>query len=202
LATVRYVFAVLTVVGVPPAIVWWYLVHPFVGFWRRVGARGTIWTVGVLMVAAMVGLWFVRAPLVGRDLGTHWALAAVGFALIVVAGYLGVKRKRYLTLRILAGVPELDEGDRGSLLTEGPYAHVRHPRYVEVVTGMLGYALVANHAGVYLVALLCLPLLHGVVLLEERELAQRFGAEYAAYRARVPRYVPRWRPRRGAPASR
>lgn len=195
-STIRYVFGVLTVVGVPPAIVWWYLVHPFVGFWRRVGARGTLWTVGALMVGAMVGLWFVRDPLVGRDLGTHWALAAVGFALIVVAAYLGMKRKRFLTLRILAGVPELSDTDRGELLTEGPYAHVRHPRYVEVVFGMVGYALVANHAGVYLVVLLCLPVLHGVVVLEERELAERFGAAWAEYRARVPRYVPRWWPRR------
>ncbi len=196
MTTVRYVFAVLTVVGLPPAIVWWYLVHPFVGFWRRIGARGTIWTVGVLMVAAMVGLWFVRGPLVGRDLGTDWTLAGLGVGLMVVSGYLGVKRKRYLTLPILAGVPELSGHDRGNLLTEGPYAHVRHPRYVEVVIGMLGYALVANFAGVYLVVLLCLPALHGVVLLEERELAQRFGAEYAEYRARVPCYVPRWLSRR------
>lgn len=200
MATVRYVFAVLTVVGLPPAIAWWYLVHPFVDFWRRIGARGTIWTVGVLMVAAMVGLWFVRAPLVGRDLGTDWTLAGLGFGLMVVSGYLGVKRKRYLTLRILAGVPELSERDRGHLLTEGPYAHVRHPRYVEVVIGMLGYAMVANYAGVYLVVLLCLPALHGVVVLEERELAERFGAEYADYRARVPRYVPRWWPG-GNPAA-
>ena len=33
------------------------------------------------------------------------------------------------------------------------------------------------------------------VLLEEPDLAARFGASYAAYRARVPRWVPLWKPR-------
>jgi protein-S-isoprenylcysteine O-methyltransferase Ste14 len=32
-----------------------------------------------------------------------------------------------------------------------------------------------------------------IVRLEERELHDRFGAEYDAYRARVPRFIPRWR---------
>jgi protein-S-isoprenylcysteine O-methyltransferase Ste14 len=40
---------------------------------------------------------------------------------------------------------------------------------------------------------LLIPALHLIVLFEEIELARRFGAEYDAYRKRVPRYVPRWR---------
>lgn len=188
---VRYVFGVLTVVGLPPGIVWWFLVHPFVGFWRRVGVKGTLWAVGILMGAAVGGLFIVRDPLMGRDLGTSWGLAAAGAALIVAAIVLGAKRKKYLTLSILAGVPELRRGHPGKLLVEGPYAVIRHPRYVEVAAGMLGYSLVANWLGVYVVVLVGLLALHALVLMEERELLDRFGAEYAAYQARVPRYIPR-----------
>ncbi len=190
MSTIRYVFGLFIVVGMPPAIVWWFVVHPFVGFWRRVGVKGTLWTVAILMVAAMVGLWFVREPLLGRDLGTDWVRIGAGVSLMVVSGFMAVKRRRHLTFRILAGVPELSPDETPRLLTEGPYSVIRHPRYVEVAIGVFGYALLANYVGVYLVSLLCLPALHALVLLEERELGERFGEEYAAYSARVPRYVP------------
>ena len=50
--------------------------------------------------------------------------------------------------------------------------------------------------GVYVVALLTALGLHGIVLLEDRELERRFGEEYRAWARRVPRYVPRRGPSR------
>ena len=188
---IRYVLAVLIVATIPPAVIWWYVVHPFVDFWRRLGPRITNSIVGIGMVSLMVALGMARHRLVGADLGTKPPLIVLGVALFAVAIYIGLKRRRYLTNKILMGVPELDPENPGALLTEGPYAIIRHPRYVEVFVGVLGYALVANHVGGYVVTVLILPALHLVVLLEERELAQRFGADYEAYRARVPRYLPR-----------
>ena len=190
---IRYVLAVLLVATIPPAIIWWYIIHPFVGFWRRLGPRVTNWIVGVSMVALMVVLGLGRRWLVGADLGTNWILVGLGLACFSVAIFIGLKRKRFLTTRILAGVPELDKDNPGTLLSEGPYAVIRHPRYVEVLVGVLGYALAANHVGGYVVALLSAPALHLVVVMEERELAVRFGAAYEEYCARVPRYVPRRR---------
>ena len=187
--TARYFVAVLLVASMPPAIVWWYLVHPFVGFWRRMGARAALSVVGALMLAAAGALVWARDALVGRDLGTSWPLTGLGVVLAVAAAALGLRRRRYLTTRILSGIPEL-EGDGGNLLTQGPYAVIRHPRYVEVVAAVFAYASFANYAGSWVVALATLPALHGVVLLEERELAQRFGSAYDEYRRRVPRYVP------------
>ena len=98
-----------------------------------------------------------------------------------------------MTFRILAGVPELEtEPDKqGKLLDEGPYAVIRHPRYVEVVFGTFAYAAIANYVGTWILAVMLLPVIHLVVLLEERELRERFGEEYREYSARVPRYVPR-----------
>lgn len=191
--SVRYVLALLLVVALPPAIVWWYIVHPFVGFWRRVGPRGTLTVLGLFMAGSMVGLYVIRDALLGRDLGLQPALAVTGVVLLAAAVRLGIARKRFLTTRILAGVPELesDPDARGTLLDQGPYAVIRHPRYVEVVLGTFGYAAVANHAGAWIVALLSLPALHLVVLLEERELRERFGDAYRDYATRVPRYLPR-----------
>lgn len=202
MTTVRYYIGVLLVVGVPPAVIWWFLIHPFVGFWRRVGVGVSLTVVSVLMVGLMVALVFFRDTLLGSDLGTIWPLAIVGVALFVVSGTMAAKRKRYLTFNILSGAPELQaDGKGGKLLTEGPYAVIRHPRYVEVVVGVFGYACLANYTGGYLVAALTIPVLHLIVLMEERELAARFGAAWTAYRGRVPRYVPRPRPASPADAS-
>ena len=102
-------------------------------------------------------------------------------------------RKKHLTMRILAGMPEFasDAEEQGTLLSEGIYARIRHPRYVEIVFATFAYAVIANYVGVYLLALATPPLVHLVVLMEERELRDRFGDQYAQYAARVPRYLPR-----------
>ncbi|NIR38153.1 MAG: isoprenylcysteine carboxylmethyltransferase family protein, partial [Actinobacteria bacterium] len=121
-------------------------------------------------------------------------------SLLLLSVAIAIRRRRHLTNRILAGVPELTEGEGGgTLLTEGIYARIRHPRYVEVAVGTFGYAFFANYGGAYVVAAATVPLLHLVVLLEERELVDRFGDRYREYQRSVPRYLPRRRPAARAP---
>ncbi|HJU66534.1 MAG TPA: isoprenylcysteine carboxylmethyltransferase family protein [Gemmatimonadaceae bacterium] len=78
------------------------------------------------------------------------------------------------------------------LVIVGPYRYVRNPMYIAGITVILGLAavfgakpLIAYAAGYWLAAHLF------VVLYEERTLSKRFGAEYAAYRAAVGRWIPR-----------
>lgn len=103
-----------------------------------------------------------------------------------------LQRRRRLTFPVLAGWSELSRDKPGVLLTDGIYGRMRHPRYVEVVLGTLVYCLIANYAGAYIVLAAAVPVLYAVVLLEERELRQRFGAAYTAYARRVPRFFPRF----------
>ena len=37
MASLRYAIAVILIVAIPAAIVYWLLIHPFVRFWRRLG---------------------------------------------------------------------------------------------------------------------------------------------------------------------
>ncbi len=189
--TVRYWMGVVVVTWLPPALLWWFLIHPFVGFWRRIGSRATLVVMGVIYVAGVASLIPQRDVLLIRDLGTSPALLAASAALVGLSFWIAFRRKKHLTARILAGLPELDpEAGGGTLLTKGIYARIRHPRYVEIAVGTLGYALFSGWLGAILVAVATLPLLHAIVLLEERELVARFGEEYERYRAAVPRYVP------------
>jgi len=36
--TFRYVLAVMLVISLPPAIAYWFVIHPFAALWRRVGS--------------------------------------------------------------------------------------------------------------------------------------------------------------------
>lgn len=190
--TARHALALLVLLTYPPAVLLWLAIHPWAHRWRRIGARGTYLVLSVPMLGLVAGLFAWRATLLGRDLGTSWLLVALALTCLVVAGAIARQRIKHLGFSTLSGKPELSQAAYpGRLLTEGIYARLRHPRYVEVTLWTLGYALFANHGGVYLLWLLSLPTLHLVVLLEERELRQRFGAAYDAYARRVPRYLPK-----------
>ena len=52
-------------------------------------------------------------------------------------------------------------------------------------------ALFTNYLALYMAFLLMLPIIHAIVLLEEKELKKRFGSAYEEYCRHVPRYTPR-----------
>ncbi len=188
--SIRYVLAVLMLVSVPIGLGLWSVIHPFAHLWRRIGPIATYAVLAVPACALGLWLWAHRAGLLGRDLGTQPILVLLGVLAFTVGAAIALERRRQLTHRILIGVPELS-GERGQLLTRGMYARTRNPRYLEFLFFVLGYVAIANFTGTWVLWLLCFPAIHVVVLLEERELLDRFGAEYEDYCRRVPRYLPR-----------
>ena len=189
----RYFIAVLMAVMLIPSVSAWYVIHPFAAFWRRLGTVASFCIIYSVLIAACVLLWEFRAQLVGADLGFQPALLPPAAAAAAAGALIARHRRKMLNQRILTGVPELSRRDRGRLLTGGIYAHVRNPRYLEFLTFSFAYAAFANYSGVWVIYALMFPALHLVVLLEERELRERFGAEYEEYCRRVPRYLPRGR---------
>jgi protein-S-isoprenylcysteine O-methyltransferase Ste14 len=175
----RYFIAVLMLLSVPPAILLWYAIHPFARAWRRVGAAVTYLVLSVPAVGLGWLMWRWRDVLLG-----------ITVAASVVGALIARARRRHLTQRILVGVPELSRTDKGRLITGGIYARVRNPRYLEFMAFILAYVSFANFAGTWVLALLVFPATHVLVLMEERELRERFGAEYEAYCRQVPRWIP------------
>ncbi|MGH6846441.1 MAG: methyltransferase family protein [Methylocella sp.] len=77
-----------------------------------------------------------------------------------------------------------------TLVTSGVYGLIRHPSYLGLLVGSLGWGLAfRSGAGVLLAALMIPPLL-ARIRAEERLLREEFGAEYDAYRARTSRLIP------------
>lgn len=187
----RRILGILLVVSFPPAVIYWLVIHPLVGWWRRRGAVFSFVAVTTLMAALAAALFLARDALLGADLGRQPVLLVLGGALYALAIWIEVQCRRQLSLRTFVGVPELSSRAPGAVLRDGIYGVVRHPRYLAVTTGTLGVALAANYLGVYLVLATCDALLYLVILLEERELIGRFGVDYLDYVRRVPRLFPR-----------
>jgi protein-S-isoprenylcysteine O-methyltransferase Ste14 len=76
------------------------------------------------------------------------------------------------------------------LITVGPYAFVRHPMYLAVITAGIGGLLLYRTWAMLLFAVA----MFGLVVRarrEERALATEFGAVWEEYRRRVPAWLPR-----------
>ncbi|MGA2270366.1 MAG: isoprenylcysteine carboxylmethyltransferase family protein [Bryobacteraceae bacterium] len=195
---VRYWLALLMLMFMPGAFLFWFLVHPFVRFWRRIGLRRTMTIHYTLLAAFAAGVFLLRKTLLAMDFGTNPVLIAVAVPILAASIVLRRRFSRHLRFKTLGGLPELaPERYPQRLLTEGIYSRIRHPRYVEVLLVMASLALVANNLAAYVNWIVAIPTVLVIVRIEERELRDRFGAEYEAYCARVPRFVPR-RPDCGA----
>src|SRR3954467_7545763 len=129
--------------------------------------------------------------------------------------FLGVELTRGLgAILILAGVPGLVDAfarfalqglgtpapiaPPRNLVVTGLYRHVRNPIFVALIAIILGQAVpMGDWPLIAYGALLWLAFHVQVVAYEEPTLAQTFGSEYEAFRAAVPRWIPRmtpWRP--------
>ncbi len=191
--TVRYYAALVLVVTFPPAFGFWFLVHPLIGFWRRLGSRLTYAIMFPALLAACYGLFRVRRSLLVVDYGTQWVLVGLGVALYALGSVVEIRCRRYLTLRTLVGIPELEATDEapGKLLDEGIYARVRHPRYLGIMLGGTGVACIANYRATWVLMAALVPVVYLLTVIEERELRVRFGERYMRYAEQVPRIIPR-----------
>ena len=190
--TFRHVLTLLMLMFMPGAVLFWFLVHPFIRFWRRLGLRRALAIYYTLMVAFVAGVFLLRKTLLAVDFGTNPVLIAVAVPMLAASIVLRRKISRHLRFSTLGGLPELaPESHPQPLLTEGIYSRIRHPRYVEALLVMASLALIANNLASYVNWIIGIPSVLLIVRIEERELRDRFGAEYDAYCARVPRFVPR-----------
>ena len=192
--SIRHACAVLTVIGYPPVLVFWLLVHPLIGFWRTVGPGLTYMATLAVLAGVGVALYAFRGAILATEYGASGPLIALSAVAMGLSVAIEVACRRKLDAATLVGVPELAAGGRpGRLLQDGVYARVRHPRYVSGAFGVIALALFTNYLAVYIIAAVYFPVIHLVTMLEENELADRFGEEYRRYARRVPRFIPRLR---------
>jgi protein-S-isoprenylcysteine O-methyltransferase Ste14 len=118
---------------------------------------------------------------------------AAGIALFVVGGAVGLWTGALMAVRGQGTPVPMDCPRR--LVIAGPYRHVRNPMAMSGIAQGIGVGLLLGSPAVIVYSLAGAPFWDWFVRpLEERDLEQRFGAEYRAYRAAVRCWLPRLRP--------
>jgi protein-S-isoprenylcysteine O-methyltransferase Ste14 len=150
--------------------------------------RGNRW---VLAAFGVIGLLLAYLPAY-TDRTDVWTLDGdairwLGVALFAAGGALRLWPVFVLGRRF-SGLVAIQPGH--TLVTHGVYSVIRHPSYLGLLVGSLGWAL-AFRAGVgVLLTALTIPPLVARIRAEERLLHTQFGDEYDAYRSRTSRLLP------------
>lgn len=114
---------------------------------------------------------------------------SAGIFLMAIAGVLGVAGVRHLGLN---RTPFPTPRPGSALVQCGIYARIRHPLYLSVILGSIGWALAWRSGWALGLALLEIPFFRAKSRVEESNLARMFP-DYPDYAARVPGFFPRLR---------
>lgn len=142
-----------------------------------IGLRSRLWVAAQFALIALMLAW----PAHWRV--NAWAVLAGAAGVLLGSWVLAWNRPGNFNIR-----PE--PRDQGRLVVGGPYRRMRHPMYSALLLGMAAVAAASPdlpRIGGWLALLL---VLHGKSALEERLLLARWP-EYAAYRARTWKFIPK-----------
>ncbi|NIR48638.1 hypothetical protein GWO43_09380 [candidate division KSB1 bacterium] len=140
-------------------------------------------------------LWKASGPF-------YWILAILYFGSIISIIYTGsfISYQYFLGIRTLVGILKRQPTSPPEFSVKGPYSYCRHPiNLLLLISFWLGP--VMTYSRLEFATLGSIYLLIGTAL-EERNLRQEFGEVYEVYRAHIPMWIPRFRPRRYNPLLR
>ena len=169
----------------------WLLIHPYANVWR---ARKR--SPYLVLLPVWIALWIVIGLLTSRWRNTTIYITPWTWIPAVVLFSIGLwiywqSGKSFSTAQ-LSGLPEVRPSHREQrLVTSGIRSRVRHPIYLAHFCEMLAWSIGTGLMVPY--ALSGFAVVTGAIMirLEDKELEQRFGKEYRAYREKVPAVLPK-----------
>ncbi|MFP5336718.1 MAG: methyltransferase family protein [Actinomycetes bacterium] len=108
---------------------------------------------------------------------------------VMLAGFLQYKLSGRYRVRHAGGPPGMSQGFPERIIDTGPYAVSRNPMYLGHIVYLVGLTLVTRSPLALVIAAIRIPWYDRRAAEDETRLEETFGAEYAAYRDRVPRWV-------------
>ncbi|MGI4828734.1 MAG: methyltransferase family protein [Janthinobacterium lividum] len=139
--------------------------------------------------------WLILSASLARQgwLGFQAATQALlVIAILLVA--LGAWLRTWGSAYVGANVVSSSSMQGVAMLVDGPYRRTRNPLYLGTLLHTIGLALLMPPAGAIFAIAAIWILQVRLALAEEPFLEKRFGQPYAAYRERVPQFLPATRP--------
>ena len=160
-------------------------------FFKRISYKGKIkskWTFYLLTAGYLITSLGVLAEyfLLSRKIN-YWVVV-LGFILYFTA--LIIRKWCIKTLGVYHSV-FIETRKHHNIIRNGPYGYLRHPYYSSVFIEVLGLTLIANSyfASISILFFLVPPLIIRIIL-EEKELSQKVGADYIKYKQETPMFLP------------
>ncbi len=151
--------------------------------------RATVYTLVIPGFLAGYLPWKLRPLEAMAPLPFSMLFSLLGLLLCLSGGALLLSAAYYLVRRGDGTPFPLDPPRR--MVVAGPYAHIQHPMLVGLFAMLCGQIVWIPSVHVLLYTLLLLLVSRALVLhVEEPTLRERFGEDYMAYQAAIPRWFP------------
>jgi protein-S-isoprenylcysteine O-methyltransferase Ste14 len=178
--------AIITLMFWPVIPLFWIPVHVAVHFFRRPGLAAYLLPVFTWLPLAFF-IYRYRVSLLQFKITLPLLYSIIGWVLLLSGTLLHIWTARLLGLWGIIGVPELSDRVEEHLVEEGPFSIVRHPTYLAHTLMFSGVFFITGSFAVGIVALAdCIVVNSIIIPLEEKELTDRLGEEYARYKRKVP----------------
>ncbi len=196
----RDAVALVALVVELPVPLFWLLMHPAAEFWRSRARARYYWMAPAVWAGVALALLLPLDWWLEERFSRHPLFAVAGALLLLGDVWLISRVEHQAGWRVLVGLPELhsrkseagqSSQPRGQVVSAGIYRRLRHPRYVGMMLAWAGAVLLTGSTRLLVLVAGFMGLALLVTELEERELLARLGEDYAEYRRRVPRFLPR-----------
>jgi protein-S-isoprenylcysteine O-methyltransferase Ste14 len=143
-----------------------------------------------ISVITWVGVYALHKPVGGLGFAAPVWLQFIGLCGVLLSVVAFFEFATFESLGNLLGMPDAklshSTGSETPLMTEGPYASVRHPMYRAACFIVLSSLLIHPHSGQLLFAVLTGASFLGFIPFEESQLVRARGEEYREYMRKTP----------------
>jgi len=121
-----------------------------------------------------------------------WWITGIGLVSFVLALWVGRQSSKVISRRTLLGLVELEpQRNPQPVMQTGIYGRTRNPVYLTHWLLVVAAAALSGYAANWILLASEVVLIAILIRVEEKELLERYGSEFASYMQRVPRFIPK-----------